>query len=62
MVSKYQQLKLEQRNQILRSLNEELSIRALARQIGKSPSTVSCVIRPGFGWVSETYDAVQGVE
>lgn len=60
MVRKYQQLKSEQRNQIQRGLNEGLSIRAIARQIGKSPSTVSREIRRGL--VGKTYDAVKGVE
>lgn len=60
MVRKYQQLKSEQRNQIQRGLNEGLSIRAIARQIGKSPSTVSREIRRGL--VGKTCDAVKGVE
>ncbi len=60
MGTRYQQLKPEQRNQIQRGLNEGLSIRAVARQIGRSPSTVSREVRRGLA--GETYDAVQGRE
>ncbi len=60
METRYQQLKPEQRNRIQRGLNEGLSIRAVARQIGRSPSTVSRELRRGL--VGESYDAVQGRE
>ena len=54
METRYQQLKPEQRNRIQRGLNEGLSIRAVARQIGGSPGTVSREARRGL--VGETYD------
>ncbi|PZD79715.1 IS30-like element IST3091 family transposase, partial [Acidithiobacillus ferrooxidans] len=60
MGTRYQQLQSEQRNQIQRGLNEGLSMRAVAKQIGRSPSTVSREVRRGL--VGETYDAIQGRE
>ncbi len=56
MGTRYQQLTPEQRNRIQRGL----SIRAVARQIGRSPSTVSREVRRGL--VGEADDAVQGRE
>lgn len=46
----------EQRNQIQRGLNQGQSIRCVARQIDRSPSTVSREIRRGLA--RETNDAV----
>ena len=48
----------DQRNQIQRGLNQGLSIRGIARQLGRSPSTISREIQRGR--VEETYDAVCG--
>jgi len=50
----------DQRNQIQRGLNQGLSIRGIARQLGRSPSTISREIQRGR--VEETYDAVCGRE
>ena len=41
MGNRYQRLMSEQRNQLQRGLNEGLSIRAVARQMERSPNTVS---------------------
>ena len=60
MGTRYQQLKSEQRNQIQRGLNEGLIMRAVAKQIGRSPRTVSRKVRRGL--VGETYDAIQDRE
>ena len=60
MGTRYQQLQSEQRNQIQRGLNEGLSMRAVAKQIGRSPRTVSRKVRRGL--VGETYDAIQDRE
>lgn len=56
MARKYRQLMPDQRNQIQRGLNQGLSIRGIARQLGRSPSTISREIQRGR--VEETYDAV----
>ncbi|MBU2811986.1 IS30-like element ISCARN114 family transposase [Acidithiobacillus thiooxidans] len=56
MARKYRQLLPDQRNQIQRGLNQGLSIRGIARQLGRSPSTISREIQRGR--VEETYDAV----
>ena len=48
MDSEYKQLTPEHRNQIQRGLNQGLSIRGVARQLGRSPSTVSREIRRGL--------------
>ncbi|PKY10262.1 IS30 family transposase, partial [Acidithiobacillus marinus] len=60
MARKYRQLMPDQRNQIQRGLNQGLSIRGIARQLGRSPSTISREIQRGR--VEETYDAVCGRE
>ena len=60
MARKYRQLLPDQRNQIQRGLNQGLSIRGIARQLGRSPSTISREIQRGR--VKETYDAVYGRE
>ena len=60
MARKYKQLLPDQRNQIQRGLNQGLSIRGIARQLGRSPSTISREIQRGR--VEETYDAVCGRE
>ena len=60
MARKYRQLLPDQRNQIQRGLNQGLSIRGIARQLGRSPSTISREIQRGR--VEETYDAVCGRE
>ena len=60
MDRKYKQLTPEHRNQIQRGLNQGLTIRGIASQLGRSPSTVSREIRRGL--VGETYDAVHGRE
>lgn len=56
MARKYRQLMPDQRNQIQRGLNQGMSIRGIARQLGRSPSTISREIQRGR--VEETYDAV----
>lgn len=56
MARKYRQLMPDQRNQIQRGLNQGLSIRGIARLLGRSPSTISREIQRGR--VEETYDAV----
>ena len=56
MARKYRQLLPDQRNQIQRGLNQGMSIRGIARQLGRSPSTISREIQRGR--VEETYDAV----
>ncbi len=48
MGARYQPLKSERRDQIQRGLNEGLSMRAVARHIGVSPSTVSREVRRGL--------------
>ena len=48
MWNRYEQLTSEQRNQIQRRLNEGLSIRVVAKQIDRSPSTVSREARRGL--------------
>ncbi|MBE7565754.1 IS30-like element ISCARN114 family transposase [Acidithiobacillus sp. HP-11] len=60
MARKYRQLMPDQRNQIQRGLNQGLSIRGIARLLGRSPSTISREIQRGR--VEETYDAVCGRE
>ncbi|MBU2742719.1 MAG: IS30-like element ISCARN114 family transposase [Acidithiobacillus sp.] len=60
MARKYRQLMPDQRNQIQRGLNQGMSIRGIARQLGRSPSTISREIQRGR--VEETYDAVCGRE
>ncbi|MCR2831793.1 helix-turn-helix domain-containing protein, partial [Acidithiobacillus ferrooxidans] len=60
MDREYKQLTPEHRNQIQRGLNQGLSIRGVARQLGRSPSTVSREIRRGL--VGKTYDAIRGRE
>ena len=60
MAKKYRQLMPDQRNQIQRGLNQGMSIRGIARQLGRSPSTISREIQRGR--VKETYDAVCGRE
>ena len=50
MVRKYMQLMPYQRNEIQRGLNQGLSIRGIARQLGRSPSTISREIRRGAVW------------
>ena len=60
MARKYRQLMPNQRNQIQRGLNQGMSIRGIARQLGRSPSTISREIQRGR--VEETYDAVCGRE
>ena len=57
MGTRYQQLQSEQRNQIQRGLNEGLSMRAVAKQIGRSPSTVSREVRRGLA--GETSSSMQ---
>lgn len=56
MAKQYGHLTADERNRVQRGLNEGLSGNAIARQLGRSPSTVSReVLRGGSG---ETYDAV----
>ena len=58
MGTRYGHLTADDRNRIQRGLNAGLSRRMIARQLGRSPSTVSReVLR---GQLGETYDAVTG--
>ena len=56
----YNQLSGDDRNQVQRGLNEGMSLRALARSMGRNPSTLSREYRRG--WLQSSYDAVQGGE
>ena len=54
----YSQLSGDERNQLQRGLNEGMSLRALARSMGRNPSTLSREYRRGS--LQSSYDAVQG--
>jgi len=56
----YSQLSGDERNQLQRGLNEGMSLRALARSMGRNPSTLSREYRRGL--LQSSYDAVQGGE
>ena len=60
MDRKYKHLTSGHWNQIQRGLNQGLRIKGVARQLGRSPSTVSREIRRGL--VEKTYDAIRGRE
>jgi IS30 family transposase len=54
----YSQLSGDERNELQRGLNEGMSLRALARSMGRNPSTLSREYRRGS--LQSSYDAVQG--
>ena len=58
MGKRYSQLSGDERNQLQRGLNEGVSLRALARSMGRNPSTLSREYRRGL--LQSSYDAVQG--
>ncbi|WP_248883937.1 IS30 family transposase [Acidithiobacillus acidisediminis] len=60
MGSKYQQLSMDERNRLQRGLNQGMSLRAVARELQRPPSTLSREYRRG--WVGNSYDAVAGRE
>jgi IS30 family transposase len=58
MGKRYSQLSGNERNQLQRGLNEGMSLRVLARNMGRHPSTLSRKYRRGS--LQSSYDAVQG--
>ena len=60
MGKRYSQLSGDERNQLQRGLNEGMSLRFLARSMGRNPSTLSREYRRGL--LQSSYDAVQGGE
>ncbi|APZ43112.1 IS30 family transposase [Acidihalobacter ferrooxydans] len=60
MGSRYKQLSMDERNRLQRGLNQGMSLRALARALGRHVSTLSRECRRG--WIGSSYDAVQGRE
>lgn len=58
MGKRYSQLSGDERNQLQRGLNEGRSLRAMARSMGRNPSTLSRECRRG--WLQRSYDAVHG--
>lgn len=58
MGSKYRQLSMDERNRLQRGLNQGMSLRAMARELQRPPSTLSRECRRG--WVGNSYDAVAG--
>ncbi len=60
MGKRYSQLSGDERNQLQRGLNEGMSLRFLARSMGRNPSTLSREYRRGL--LQSSYDAVHGGE
>jgi len=58
MGNQYQHLSMDERNRLQWGLNQGMSLRAVARTLGRSPSTLSRECRRG--WVGNSYDAVVG--
>ena len=60
MSSKYRQLSMDERNRLQRGLNQGMSLRALASELQRNPSTLSREYHRG--WIGNSYDAVTGRE
>jgi len=56
----YNQLSEDERNQLQRGLNEGMSLSAVARSMGRNPSTLSRECRRGL--LQSSYEAVRGGE